>query len=196
MAKFAQYYLKYNIEHMFSFENKEGRQKHFSAFFETGESMAFVIGKGEDRKVYKHQVYHLFLNTDIIVNPCIDTRAEDEGVDTSKNVLVCLVKNDNIAAYKDRSARIYYTGRKFPSTVKLNKLYYFMPYTKRKGIRDLYLIKVARVGTKHEVRPEADENDLRLVFEIEFVKQLFDDYRPHRLKIWETFTDTTLGELM
>lgn len=71
-----------------------------------------------------------------------------------------------------------------------------MPYTKRKGIRDLYLIKVARVGTKHEVRPEADENDLRLVFEIEFVKQLFDDYRPHRLKIWETFTDTTLGELM
>lgn len=134
--------------------------------------------------------------TDIIVNPCIDTRAEDEGVDTSKNVLVCLVKNDNIAAYKDRSARIYYTGKKFPSTVKLNKLYYFMPYTKRKGIRDLYLIKVAHVGTKHEVRPEADENDLRLVFEIEFVKQLFDDYRPHRLKIWETFTDTTLGELM
>lgn len=134
--------------------------------------------------------------TDIIVNPCIDTRAEDEELDASKNVLVCLVKNDNVAAYKDRSAKIYYTGKKFPSTVKLNKLYYFMPYTKRKGIRDLYLIKVARVGTKHEVRPEADENDLRLVFEIEFVKQLFDDYRPHRLRIWETFTDTTLGELM
>lgn len=134
--------------------------------------------------------------TDIIVNPCIDTKAEGEDLDASKNVLVCLVKNDNIAAYKDRSAKIYYTGKKFPSTVKLNKLYYFMPYTKRKGIRDLYLIKVARVGTKHEVRPEADENDLRLVFEIEFVKQLFDDYKPHRLKIWETFTDTTLGELM
>ena len=134
--------------------------------------------------------------TDIIVNPCIDTKLEDADLDVTKNVLVCLVKNDNIAAYKDRSAKIYYTGKKFPSTVKLNKLYYFMPYTKRKGIRDLYLIKVARVGTKHEVRPEADENDLRLVFEIEFVKQLFDDYQPHRLKIWETFTDTTLGELM
>lgn len=134
--------------------------------------------------------------TDIIVNPCIDQKAEDEEPDASKNVLVCLVKNENLAAYKDRSARVYYTGKKFPSTVKLNKLYYFMPYTKRKGIRDLYLIKVARVGTKHEVRPEADENDLRLVLEIEFVKQLFDDYKPHRLKIWETFTDTTLGELM
>lgn len=134
--------------------------------------------------------------TDIIVNPCIDTKLEDTDLNVTKNVLVCLVKNDNIAAYKDRSAKIYYTGKKFPSTVKLNKLYYFMPYTKRKGIRDLYLIKVARIGTKHEVRPEADENDLRLVFEIEFVKQLFDDYKPHRLKIWETFTDTTLGELI
>ena len=134
--------------------------------------------------------------TDIIVNPCIDTKLEDTDLDITKNVLVCLVKNDNIAAYKDRSAKIYYTGKKFPSTVKLNRLYYFMPYTKRKGIRDLYLIKVARVGTKHEVRPEADENDFRLIFEIEFVKQLFDDYQPHRLKIWETFTDTTLGELM
>ncbi len=134
--------------------------------------------------------------TDIVINPCIDTKVENTDLDTSKNVLVCLVKNDNIAAYKDHSAKIYYTGKKFPSTVKLNKLYYFMPYTKRKGIRDLYLIKVARVGTKHEVRPEADENDLRLVFEIEFVKQLFDDYKPHRLKIWETFTDITLGELI
>ena len=90
----------------------------------------------------------------------------------------------------------YYTGKKFPSTVALNKLYYFMPYMKRKGIRDLYLIKIARVGTKKEVHSECDDNDLRLVFEIKFVKQLFDDYKPHRLKIWETFTDTTLGELM
>ncbi len=130
---------------------------------------------------------------DIIVNPCIEKR--DEEVDMSKNVLVCLVKNDNIAAYNDRSAKIYYTGKKFPSTVKLNKLYYFMPYTKRKGIRDLYLIKVARIGTKHEVRTEFDDNDLRLVFEIEFLKQLFDDYKPLRLKIWDTFTDTTIREL-
>ena len=62
--------------------------------------------------------------------------------------------------------------------------------------KDLYLIKIARVGSKHEVHPEADENDLRLVFEIEFVKQLFDDYKPVRLKIWDTFTDTTLLEII
>ena len=44
-----------------------------------------------------------------------------------------------------------------------------MPYTK--GIRDLYQIEVARVGTKHEFVKTADENDFRLVFEIKFVKQ-------------------------
>lgn len=71
-----------------------------------------------------------------------------------------------------------------------------MPYTKGKGIRDLYLIKVARVGTKHEFVSDADENDFRLVFEIKFVKQLFDDYKPIKLMIWRTFTDTNLRAVL
>ena len=41
----------------------------------------------------------------------------------------------------------------------------------------------ARVGTKHEFVETADENDFRLVFEIKFVKQLFDDYKPIKLMI-------------
>lgn len=114
----------------------------------------------------------------------------------SKNVLVSLVKEENIAPYLEQSAKIYYTGKKFPSTVELNHLYYFMPYTKRKGIRDLYLIKVARIGSKHEVQNTADPNDLRLVFEIEFVRQLFPEYKPLRLAIWDTFTDTTLKNIL
>ena len=123
------------------------------------------------------------------------TELIDSELDATKNVLVSLVKNDNVDLFLDGSARIYYTGKKFPSTVALNKLYYFMPYVKQQGIRDVYLIKIARVGSKHEVHPDADENDLRLVFEIEFVKQLFDDYKPIHLSIWQTFTDTTLGEI-
>ena len=118
------------------------------------------------------------------------------GLDPTKNLLVSLVKNDTIDLLLDGSINVYYTGKKFPSTVELNHLYYFMPYRKGKGIRDLYYIKVARVGSKHEVHPEADPNDLRLVFEIEFVKQLFDDYKPINLEIWHTFTDTTLGNIM
>ena len=98
--------------------------------------------------------------------------------------------------YLDRSAKIYYTGKRFPATVALNKLYYFMPYIKGKGIKDLYFIKIARVGTRKEGQPDEDPKDFRLVFEIEFVCQLFDDYKPISLEIWHTFTDTTMGELL
>lgn len=117
-------------------------------------------------------------------------------VDKSKNVLVCLVKKDNFDQYLDKSAKIYYTGKKFPSTVALNKLYYFMPYLKGKGIRDLYLIKIARIGTRREGQFGENKSDLRLVFEIEYITQLFDDYQSIDLKIWRTFTDTTMEMIM
>ncbi|MEE1252305.1 MAG: DNA cytosine methyltransferase [Bacteroidales bacterium] len=131
-------------------------------------------------------------------NEIIDNRivSNYKQLDFSKNLLIALVKNDTIDLLLDGSINIYYTGKKFPSTVALNHLFYFMPYRKGKGIRDLYYIKVARIGSKHEVHPQADPNDLRLVFEIEFVKQLFPDYKPIRLTIWETFTDTTLENII
>lgn len=116
-------------------------------------------------------------------------------IDKSKNLLIGLVKADNIDQYLDRSAKVYYTGKRFPSTVALNKLYYFMPYVKNKGIRDLYFIKIARIGTRKEGQPDEDKNDFRLVFEIEFVEQMFDDYKPIKLEIWKTFTDTTIDGL-
>jgi DNA (cytosine-5)-methyltransferase 1 len=125
-----------------------------------------------------------------------DSIVNDLPVKKDKNVLISLVKTDNIDQYLDRSAKVYYTGKRFPSTVALNKLYYFMPYMKRMGIRDLYFIKIARVGTKQEVHPECDDNDFRLVFEIEFVGQLFKEYKPIHLDIWRTFTDTTMDKLL
>ena len=106
------------------------------------------------------------------------------------------MKSDNINYYLDQTAKIYYTGKKFPSTVALNQLYYFMPYIKRKGIRDLYLIKKARVGTRKEGQPNNVPDDFRLVFEIVFVKKLFNDYKPINLEIWHTFTDTALKNLL
>ena len=118
-----------------------------------------------------------------------------DRLELSQNVLISYVKNDSIELFLDGSAKIYYTGKKFPSTIALNKLYYFMPYRKGKGIRDLYYIKIARIGSKKEMHPDADENDLRLVFEIEFVEQLFPDYYMCPLQIWYTFTDIKLESL-
>ena len=132
-----------------------------------------------------------------IVDNKINLKIKDlNSLELNKHVLISLVKMDNVEHYIDRSAKIYYTGSKFPSTIALNKLYYFMPYIKGKGVRDLYLIKVARVGSKHEVHPEYDINDLRLVFEIEYIDQLFSNYLPIHLNIWRTFTDTTMCNLL
>ena len=102
-----------------------------------------------------------------------------DDLDISKNVLICNVKKDNVRHFLDGTAKIYYTGKEFPSTIALNKLYYFMPFFGLKcnigftGIRDLYLIKIARVGTRKEGEPDNDPNDLRLVFELQFVKHLY-----------------------
>ena len=71
-----------------------------------------------------------------------------------------------------------------------------MPYFKKKGIRDLYLIKVARVGTKSEAKKDSNDESLRIIFEIQFVKHLFTDFVPIKLKIWNTFTDTTLSAIL
>lgn len=117
-------------------------------------------------------------------------------VEETKNVLISLVKKDNEKMFLNGSATIYYTGKKFPTSVALNKLFYFMPYIKGKGVRDLFFIKIARLGYRKEGTAEEDRNDLRLVFEVEFVKQLFDDYKPVELKIWQTFTDTTVDKLI
>lgn len=113
-----------------------------------------------------------------------------------KNLLVSLVTGVYEDAFKKKNGSIYYTGKTFPSTIVPSELFYFMPYIKGKGVRDLYLIKRARVGSKREIDPKAAKNDYRLIFELEFVKQLFKNYKSVDLKIWRTFTDTTLGKVL
>ena len=71
-----------------------------------------------------------------------------------------------------------------------------MPYIKGNGIKDLYLIKVARVGSKQEAHPECPDNDYRLIFEVDFIEHFFKEYKPVHLNIWHTFTDTILSELL
>lgn len=119
-------------------------------------------------------------------------------LDRAKRLLIGLVKADNQAYFlEQKPTKIYYTGKtkSFPSTIALNKLYYFMPYIKGKGVRDLYLIRIARIGSKAEVRPESGDKDPRLVFELEYLESL-PDYVPTRLSINYTYTDTFLGKIL
>lgn len=167
-----------------------------------------IIRYSGEKRINKHKTVHikqlnfldlfdLYADLPIVENAMVhedepEYKGDASHILLSKNCLISLVKKDNFEEYVDQSAKIYYTGKKFPATVALNKLYYFMPYLKGKGIRDLYLIKIARVGNRKEGQEGEDKDDFRLVFEIEFIKQLFDDYKPIELKIWRTFTDTTL----
>ena len=66
-----------------------------------------------------------------------------------------------------------------------------MPYIKEKGVKDLYLIKIARIGSKSEVFPSSHDKDPRLVFELELIHQ-FPDYKFIQPNIFHTYRDTTL----
>lgn len=119
-------------------------------------------------------------------------------LDLSKSLLIGFVKSDNTEYFLDGgNAKIYYTGKtkSFPSTVALNKLYYFMPYIKGKGVKDLYLIRIARIGNKAEIHPECGDKDPRLVFDLEFLHSL-PEYVPVKLNIFNTYKDTCLGSIM
>jgi DNA (cytosine-5)-methyltransferase 1 len=119
-------------------------------------------------------------------------------LDQSKRLLIGLVKEDNTEYFLDNApTKIYYTGktRNFPSTIALNKLYYSMPYIKGKGVRDLYVIRIARIGNKAEIHPQSKDKEPRLVFELELLKQ-FPEYINIQPNVLYTYRDTTLGYVM
>lgn len=171
-----------------------------------------VVPKEQSTLTPKKQTHYHQLNLFELWKQYPDTIVENnivhenfDGYETNNNhhfiikpeekVLVCNVKPNNERLFLNKSAVLYYTGKRFPSTVDLNKLYYFMPYIKHKGIRDLYLIKSACIGTRKEGETDRNPSDLRLIFEIEFIKQYFEDFKHIDLRIWRTFTDTTICEL-
>ena len=119
-------------------------------------------------------------------------------LEMNKHLLIGYVKPDNVDYFLNKEqTKIYYTGKtkSFPSTIALNNLYYFMPYIKGKGVRDLYLIRVARIGNKAEIHPESGDKEARLVFDLEYLQSL-SNYKPVKLNIFDTYKDTLLGSIM
>lgn len=172
-----------------------------------------VIGKSLYRAIYneepvssnpiytkrdKQPVFNFDLFTEEKVNFVVNAPKKTYTLDETKHLLIGLVKLDNQEYFLDGApTKIYYTGKTkaFPSTVALNKLYYFMPYIKGKGVKDIYLIRTARIGSKAEVNKLSNDNDPRLVFELEYLESL-PDYKPIKLNIFNTFRDTVLGSAL
>ena len=121
-------------------------------------------------------------------------------------VLIGLVKpstrKDYYSNFVKGEAKLYYTGSKFPTTISLHGLHYFIPYLKEQGIRDVY--KITRIRTitakeaKQDVGADVNDSDLRLAFELEFSHKLWDDIRMINTDrmIDYTFIDTTFNGLM
>jgi DNA (cytosine-5)-methyltransferase 1 len=68
-----------------------------------------------------------------------------------------------------------------------------MPYIKEKGVRDLYLIRVARIGNKAEIHPESNDEEPRLVFELEYLESLPEYKMLSLTRYW--YKDTLLGRV-
>lgn len=172
-----------------------------------------AVGKSLYRFIYEQEpVSHRPIETKRDAQPTLDFGLFSEidsllkcnpikknfKLDMNKNLLIGFVKADNQEYFLDGGrSKIYYTGKtkSFPSTIALNKLYYFMPYIKGQGIRDLYLIHIARIGNKAEVHPESQDKEPRLIFELEYLTSL-PEYKPIKLNANYTYRDTVLGSVM
>ena len=119
-----------------------------------------------------------------------------EGLNPEARVLVAVVPLKNAGDVLKKTAKNYWTRPKFPNTIDLKQVEYFVPYVSGKGICDIYQVTKIHAGTKKDLVPDCDDERMRLVFELRFIKQLFDDFKPHDLRIWHAFTDTTVKELV
>lgn len=139
----------------------------------------------------------LFADEDKVI--VVNRPKKNYTLDKTKHLLIGIVKKDNEEYFlKEEPTKIYYTGPSgtFPSTIALNKLYYFMPYIKGKGVSDLYLIRVARIGNKAEVHQETNDERPRLVFELEYLESLPKNQWVRLDKDTDfAFKDTLLGRI-
>ena len=145
----------------------------------------------------KQPVFKFDLFAEENINLVVNTPKKTYTLNPTKHLLAGLVKLDNQEYFLENTpSKIYYTGKTkaFPSTIALNKLYYFMPYIKGKGVKDLYLIRIARIGNKAEIDKASKDTDPRLVFELEYIESL-PEYKPIKLNIFNTYRDTILGSI-
>lgn len=124
-------------------------------------------------------------------------------VEVGNRVLIGLVKEDNrqYQAFVDGTATLYYTGKQFPTTIALQALHFFMPYIKGRGVRDVYEITKVRTITGKEAKQtdedDADSKDLRLAFELRYVRRQYAQFQSVNTSkmIGYTFVDTTFDRL-
>ncbi|MDO4971978.1 MAG: DUF2357 domain-containing protein [Bacteroidales bacterium] len=123
-------------------------------------------------------------------------------VEVGNRVLVGVAKRSNrkgyLESFEDGTADLYYTGPKFPTTIALHNLHFFIPYIKGKGIRDVYeVVRVRTITAQEAKQDDSNGDDMRLAFELKFNRRLFAEYQKIDTSkmINYTFIDTTFDQI-
>lgn len=163
MSRFAQYYIRY--KHEFCPHNWEQRQDHLALLFENDDSIQFFLGEGNERKVYKHRVYHLNTNKNIIVMRFandIDIPVErDFEESVAKDEPSCFVIIDNRANL--RTVAIQKRKRAFSNTRQVAKIIsnvvdhqlYLNNCYRFEILPDYYPVDLFKVWEKHQAHSQA-----------------------------------------
>lgn len=110
----------------------------------------------------------------------------------SEKILIGIVSRNGEKPFESMNGSIYYTGKRFPATIDIKTLRYFMPYIKGKGVRDLYLIKSIRVA---EYKKNNNTPEYRMAFDMECLGQVYPDFKKIDLEIWHTYSHKNIEDL-
>lgn len=155
-----------------------------------------------------HRLLEKFI-AELIAKPTNETLSEvipqkGTSLEVRNRVLIGLVTNSSrkgyLQSFQDGTATLYYTGSHFPTTIPLQDLHFFMPYLKETGIRDVYeIVNIRTITAKEAKQTEGEEEtyDLRLAFELRFVRRQFATFQPidTTRMASNTFIDTTFEEM-
>ena len=146
-----------------------------------------------------------------VIKELIETKSADTiakvipqkgtNVFVPNRVLIGLVSPKQTKIFEDRTAEMYYTGSRFPSTIALHDLHFFMPYFKDKGIRDVYEITAIRTLRGCEVKQfeqnEQHSDDIRLAFHLKYHHAIFENYQKIDTSkmVGYTFIDSTFEQI-
>jgi len=158
----------------------------------------------ENRKLLEHFIEEL-INMKSATTIAKVIPQKGAYMEVADRVLVGNVKPSNRKGYyedfENGCARLYYTGAKFPSTIALHNLHFFVPCFKEKGIRDVYEIEKIRTIKGSEAKQlegiDEQKDDIRLAFELKFCRRLSTDFQMIKTEgmIAYSFIDTTFDEL-
>lgn len=200
MSRFAQYYIRY--KHDIGPYDWDNRQQHLDSLFERDDSIEFFLGEGNERKVYKHRVYHLNTAPNITVMRFandIDIPVERDFEDaTAKDEPSCFVIIDNRANL--RTVAIQKRKRAFSNTHAVAKIL-SMVIDKQlfadhcygfEILPDYYPVDLFTVWEKHQAHAQALRFGLPDMGRDEIL-QMINDLRS---KEREYFDDSLMGSLL